>query len=144
MSEYLTEEELKKRRCKQARKLDRYLQVYHVDGLVDDYIPFLKSLVIRERISVDKVLGSMPLPELVKSDREQLHRLMVRTRCLFSCMPISYALTEMLAKGEDLFKYGERLYYDLGMYDKPIEALFTVQEFIDSTQEFKTMRLLKK
>ncbi len=144
MIEYLTEEELKKRRCKQARKLDRYLQIYHIEGLVDDYIPFLKSLVIRDCISVDKVLDSMPLPEIVKSDREQLHSLIARSSFCLSCMPISYVLTESLARGEDLYKYGESLFYYADMYDEPIKAAFTVQEFIDSTQEFKAKRLLKK
>lgn len=137
-------DELQKKRRKEARKLDRYLPIYHVDGLVDDYIPFLKSLVIRKHISVDRILDSMPSPELVKKDREHLHRLSIVFHCYFGCVPISYLITEDLAKGEDILKYGERPSYSVSFLEKPVETTFTTQEFIDSTKKTKDKELVRK
>lgn len=137
-------DELQKKYFKQAILLRGCGKFYHVDGLADDYIPFLKSLVIKKHIPIEKIIESMPSPELVKEDRMYLHRLAVKYCCYFGCgYPASYLLTEAMAKGEDLSKYGERPLYSISLTDKPIKATFTIQEFIESTKQDNVKKLIR-
>ena len=74
-------EELDKKYEEKATKLDQYEEEY------GGYITYLKQLVTKEHISVDKIIKSMPEPELIKRDEEQLGGLSRRLRCDITVYP---------------------------------------------------------
>ena len=110
--------------------------------MVDSYIPFLKSLVRNKHMSADKIIECMPSPELVIKDCKQLFDLEKKYRCYMGAgYPISYRMTESLAKDEDLEKtYGLKQAYCLNQSIIE-EATFTTQEFVESVKKYKTKKL---
>ena len=126
----------------EAKKLNCYAKKYHVEGLNElfQFIPYLKSLVVREHIDVDRIIASLPSEELIKQDIAQLLSLMRRAHCYFGfTVPVSYRIIESYIKGEDLSKYGERPIYIMKLNGETImeASTFSTEELIGSIQKPK-------
>ncbi len=126
----------------EARLLDYYDKKYHVEGLNElfQFIPYLKSLVVRDHIDVDKIIEILPSDIIIKQDIVQLLSLMRRAHCYFGfTVPVSYKIIESYVKGEDISKYGDRPSYIMKLNGETIveDATFTIGELIGSTQKVK-------
>ena len=98
----------------EVAKLNRYSRKYHVEGFNESFqlIPYLKRLVEKDHIDVDRIIQKLPSEEIIKEDAAQLKRLMKRAHCYIGFMvPISYKIIESYIRGEDLSRYGERPIY---------------------------------
>jgi len=126
-------EEQQQKYIEDSAKLDQYKDEYSDIGCSLDYIDYLKSLVIREHISADDLIRSMPEKSLIKKDAEQLAILSRQTRIFMGAwLPMSYELTKVLAKNKDLKTITEQpVYYSsIGKTETP--TTFTKHDFFNS------------
>lgn len=113
-----------------AKKLEEYKLTYE-----PEYIEYLQGLIKYEHLSLDKIIASLPSPELVKTDKEQLRDISASTRIYFGVgYPISYSLTKRLVKDKDSLSTSDELYYVINN-DKKVPATFTTAEFLESVKE---------
>lgn len=113
-----------------SKKLEEYKLTYE-----PQYIEYLQGLIKYEHLSVDKIIASLPSPELVKTDKEQLNDISTSTRIYFGVgYPISYSLTKRLVKNSDSLSESDELYYVINN-DKKVPATFTTTEFLESVKE---------
>lgn len=140
-------DELDKKYEIEASKLDDYMEEYYIEGRADFYqfIPYLKRLVTGEHVHTDKIIDSLPSPEIVKKDALQLSELSRFYRCeLGSGYPTSFFYTRVLSYGLRLLEVDEKIKYYVSSYQKEIEGTFSTREFMDSVRERKEKRLGKK
>ncbi len=139
--------ELSKKYDVEAYPLYRLSPLYDVEEKedYDQYIAFLYRIIMREHISVDAIIDSIPSPEIVKRDIRQLDQLAKKYGTFMYCFePLSFEITRSLAKGEDISKYKDQPSYYLcrdGQYE---DATFSMKEFLDSIDSEKTRELIKE
>ena len=122
-------DELDEEYKRKAEKLDLY------QGYSKAYIDYLKSLVMREHVDVDKIMESIPSKELIQRDEKQLEDLSRRSKIYFGCCyPISYQLTRMHAKGEDISKIPELKYY-ISTTKEEVPATFTKEDYLKEVKQ---------
>ena len=122
-------EELQKEYEEKIKVFDSYT------GYSENYISYLKGLVLREHLDIDKVIESIPTTELVKKDEEHLNELSIRTRIFMGvCFPISYKLTRLSAKGEDISEI-PGLAYHINTTGEVVDATFTIKDFKESIKQ---------
>lgn len=122
-------EELQKEYEEKSKVFDTYTDYS------ENYISYLKGLVLREHLDSDKVLESIPSSEIVKKDEEQLRQLSMRTRIFMGVgFPISYKLTRLSAKGEDITEI-PRLAYHISTTGEVVDATFTIEDFKKSIKQ---------
>lgn len=136
------------------KKADEYNKTFEVEkekleSLKEEYgerfINFLQHLIIRQHITYEKIINSIPASKLIKEDQKQLYDLSKSTRIYLGVgYPISYELTEMLITDENLDSCPETFSYVINNVRK-VEATFTKQQFLDSIKEKQNVKkLLKK
>lgn len=136
------------------KKADEYNKTFEVEkekleSLKEEYgerfINFLQDLILRQHISYEKIINSIPASELIKEDQKQLYDLSKSTRIYWGVgYPISYELTEMLITDENLDSCPETFSYVINNV-REVEAKFTKQQFLDSVKEKQNVKkLLKK
>ena len=132
-------EELQERYDKDASVLDKFKEEYFKYVGAKHYVnitSYLKEAVKREHISIDAILSSLPSPELVEKDAEQLAELAKENRIIFGIgIPVSYKMTKELAENGDLSSFEEQPYYYISTTDKCVDTTFTKQEFLDSVKK---------
>ena len=126
-------EEQQKRFIEEATKLDEYMDEYSNIGCSLDYISYLKTLVIREHIPVDRIIRSMPERKLIEKDAKHLTNLSRQTRIYTGvCLPATYELTRTLAKNGDLKSTSDQPTYYASIGNRETPTTFTKQDFINS------------
>ena len=140
-------DELDSKYEEEASKLDDYSEEYYIEGRSDFYqfIPYLKRLMMYEHYQYDDIVDSLPSPEIVKKEAEQLSKLSRFYRCTFgSGYPTSYFYTKVLASGLRLREVDDKIKYYVSTVQKEIEGTFSTKEFMDSVRERREKRLGKK
>lgn len=122
-----------------AKELDKYKEEYG-----ERFITHLQHLMRSRHIPLEQVVDSLPSPELIKKDQEQLGEISRATRIYMDvCPPISQQMTDTLAAGESLDCYLEQPLYIING-TRNITASFTKQEFLDSVEKQREIRKVTK
>ena len=131
--------QLQEKYDKDAAVLDQFKEEYYKYASARYCInitSYLKDAVKREHIPIDAILSSLPSPELVEKDTEQLAKLAKENHIIFGVgIPISFKMTKELAEKGDLSAFEEQPYYYISTIDKCVNATFTRQEFLDSVKK---------
>lgn len=143
---YLREKstEVSNKIMKEALIFEKYRDSYSCEETtIYDYIRFLTHCAVYEHIKVDKLLESMPSPEIIKKDIKFRSYVFQKYGTALPQEPISFMMTRSLAKEESMDIYGEQPKY-CSLAKIYVDAPFTTQEFLDSIDLEKTKELIKE
>lgn len=131
-----------KKFIEQAKLLDQYSDEYKEVNCSINYVEYLKTLVIREHIPVEKLIKSMADKDLIIKDADYLAKISRQSRIYMGvCLPSSYTMTRLAAKDE-LSSVEEQPTYHISTTGTDIPAPFTKSQFIESIK--KQQQKIKK
>ena len=119
-----------------ARKIESFEKEYG-----EEFISRIKTLIIRQHLSLETIIKCLPSAEIIQRDEEQLKSIVESTRMFFgACEPISYQMFESLVTGEGLEYYPEQPQYSI-CGTKKMDTTFTKKTFLESIKKAKVKKL---
>lgn len=112
-----------------------------------NFINYIKSLILNKHIRYKNIENVLPTPELVMNDEKTLLEISKRYRIYFGvCYPISYQMVFSLVKNNNLDIFDDLPKYYINVNKKTIccEAPFRKEEFMESINIYKEKKKLCK
>lgn len=110
----------------------------------DKYIHLLELISKQYDLSFEDIYMRLPSPDLVKRDEEFVETYPVARVLMGVADPASHVLTSYQVFGSVPEDYPEQPTYYISTSEGRIKAPFTKTEFLESVQEEKTKKLIRK